>query len=316
MPNVLSTEKSRFVPRLLSLPLAALVLGLAACSGSAAPAPGASTASGGTIAVVASTNVYGDIAKTIGGDAVAVTSIIDNPGQDPHEYAADARTQLAVSKAQVVIQNGGGYDDFVATMLSTSTAKPRVLDVSDISGYDQEPADGEFNEHLWYDLPTMVNLTDRLSQDLGALAPDRAETFRANAAAYTTRLQALEKTEAGLKAAHDGTGVAITEPVPLYLLEAAGLVDKTPEAFSEAVEEGSDVAPAVLQQTAALFSGRQVGLLAYNEQTTGPQTEAVLAAARANDVPVVAVTETLPAGEDYVGWMQGNLDAVGTALKG
>ncbi|GAB2584293.1 metal ABC transporter solute-binding protein, Zn/Mn family [Microlunatus antarcticus] len=302
------------MPRLLALPAAALVLGLAACSGTAAPS--ASGAPAGTIAVVASTNVYGDIVKNVGGDGVTVTSIIDSPDLDPHEYTGDARTQLALSKAALVVENGGGYDDFVTTMLSATDTKARVVNVAEVSGYDQEPAQGAFNEHLWYDVPTMIRLTDQLAQDFTALAPDRAETFRANAAAYTTRLQGLERTEADLKKAHDGTGVAITEPVPLYLLEASGLVDKTPEAFSEAVEEGTDVPPAVLQQTVALFSGRQVGLLAYNEQTTGPQTEAVLKAARDNGVPVVGVTETLPAGQDYVGWMQGNLDAVGSALKG
>ena len=300
--------------RLLALPIAALALGLAACSGTASPAP--EGAADGTIAVVASTNVYGDLAKTVGGDAVSVTSIIDSPDKDPHEYTADARTQLALSKAQVVVENGGGYDDFVATMLSATTAKPRVLNVADLSGYDQEPAQGELNEHLWYDFPTMVKLTDQLAQGYAALVPAQADTFRTNAAALTAQLQGLEQSEASLKKERSGTGVAITEPVPLYLLEASGLVDKTPEAFSEAVEEGTDVPPVVLQQTLALFSGHQVGLLAYNEQTTGPQTEAVLAAAKQNNVPVVAVTETLPAGQTYVGWMQGNLDAVGSALKG
>jgi zinc/manganese transport system substrate-binding protein len=302
------------VSRLLALPVAALLLGLAACSGSAAPAP-ASSGGPGTISVVASTNVYGDIAAAVGGDAVAVSSIIDRPDQDPHEYTADARTQLRLSKAQLVIQNGAGYDDFVTTMLAATKAKPQVLTVADVSGYDQHPAEGDFNEHLWYDFPTMVRLTDRLSQDLAALAPDRAQTFRTNATAFTARLQAFERTEADLDRQHAGTGVAITEPVPLYLLAACGLVDRTPEAFSKAVEDGSDVAPAVLQQTVALFSGHQVGLLAYNEQTAGPQTDLVLAAARNAGVPVVGVTETLPAGQTYLTWMQANLDAVGSALK-
>ncbi|HEY0238272.1 MAG TPA: zinc ABC transporter substrate-binding protein, partial [Friedmanniella sp.] len=142
--------------RLLALPVAALVLGLAACSGSPSgvPARGAD----GTIAVVASTNVYGDIARSIGGDAVTVTAIIDRPDQDPHEYTADARTQLNLSKARLVIENGAGYDDFVNTMLAATTAQPRVITVADVSGYDQHPADGEFNEHLWYDFPTMIKL--------------------------------------------------------------------------------------------------------------------------------------------------------------
>jgi zinc/manganese transport system substrate-binding protein len=301
--------------RLLALPVIALVLGLAGCGGAAVPAPGAS-GSGGTIAVVASTNVYGDIARTVGGDAVTVTSIIDNPSQDPHEYTANARTQLALSKAQVVVENGGGYDDFVATMLSATAAKPRVLNVADVSGYDQHPAEGEFNEHLWYDLPTVAKVADQLRRDFSALAPDRAATFDANATAFTERLKGLERTEARLEQQHRGTGVAITEPVPLYLLEACGLVNRTPEAFSEAVEEGRDVPAAVLEQTLTLFRDHEVGLVAYNAQATGPQTEVVLAAARDAAVPVVPMTETLPEGQDYTSWMQTNLDAVDAALKG
>ena len=104
--------------------------------------------------------------------------------------------------------------------------------------------------------------------------------------------------------------------MPLYLLEAAGLVNKTPEEFSEAIEEDTDVAPAVLQETVSLFDQKQVGLLAYNEQTVGPQTESVLEAAQANGVAVVPVTETLPAGETYLTWMRKNVDAVAAAVDG
>ena len=95
-----------------------------------------------------------------------------------------------------------------------------------------------------------------------------------------------------------------------------GSSNKTPEEFSEAIEEGTDVAAGGPAADARLFSGHQVGLLAYNEQTSGPQTEAVLTAAQDNGIPVVPVTETLPAGEDYLGWMQGNLDAVRLGARG
>ena len=109
--------------------------------------------------------------------------------------------------------------------------------------------------------------------------------------------------------------MAITEPVPLYMLEAAGLVNKTPERFSEAIEEDTDVPPVVLKEIVNLFDTRQVKLLAYNQQTTGSQTEAVLAAAKRNNIPVVPVTETLPAEQTYLTWMQANLRAVSTALS-
>ena len=300
---------------------AVVMLGVAGCSSSSVGGPSSgssmsSSAAGGAgpVSVVASTNVYGDIVKTIGGPAVSVTSIIDSPEKDPHEYEADAQTQLALSKAQLVVENGGGYDDFVDTMLKSDRTKPTLINVTDVSGRDQDPAEGEFNEHVWYDLPTVEKLAAQLAIDLSASAPAQAATFKSNAEAFTAQLGQLQQYEAEIKAKHAGEGVAITEPVPLYLLEAAGLVNRTPEEFSEAIEEDTDVPPAVLRETENLFDTKQVKLLAYNAQTTSPQTEAIQGAAERNDIPVVPMTETLPPGQTYLSWMQANVQAVSSAL--
>src|SRR6185312_9471110 len=128
---------------------------------------------------------------------------------------------------------------------------------------------------------------------------------------FDSALGGLESEEAAIKASSaQGAGVAITEPVPLYLLLASGLVDKTPTAVSKAVEEGTDVPPAALEKTLALFSEHEVALLAYNEQTSGPETDQVIAAAKAAGIPVVGVRETLPEGKDYLSWMTDNLNSV------
>ncbi|MFD3402080.1 metal ABC transporter solute-binding protein, Zn/Mn family [Kribbella sp. NPDC058693] len=292
---------------------AAAVALLAACSSSAADETATSTSTTG-IQVVASTNVYGDIVKQIAGDKAEVTSIISDPDQDPHSYEANTQTQLSLSKAKVVIENGGGYDDFMDTMLkSAGNTSAKVLNVVDISGHPA-PAGGELNEHVWYDFPTVEKLAAQLATTLSEVDSANSSTYAANAAAFTGKVKALEATEASIRAAHNGAGAAITEPVPVYLLTACGLVNKTPGEFSEAIEEGTDVPAAVLQQTLTLFSAKQVKLLAYNEQTSGPETEKVLAAAKANGVAVVPVTETLPAGKDYLGWMTANLDAIRSAL--
>ncbi|RFA10981.1 ABC transporter substrate-binding protein [Subtercola boreus] len=291
---------------------------LAGCSsGSSATSAGSSgAAASGPIAVVASTDVWGEIAAEVGGDLVTVTSIIDDPSKDPHEYEADAQNQLALSKASVVVENGGGYDDFVDTMLSSSkNTGATVVNASTVSGYDLNPSTGAFNEHLWYDFPTVKKVVDQLATSFSRIDPAEASTFTANAAAYNTKIDALIATEAELKSTFQGEGAAITEPVPLYLLDAVGLVDQTPTEFSEAIEGGTDVAPDVLASTLALFSSGQVSVLVYNEQTSGPQTEAVLAAAKAGNVPVVPVTETLGSGESYLDWMTGNLQALKTALS-
>jgi len=287
---------------------AAIALTLAGCSSSSSAGSG-----DGTVRVVASTDVYGDIATTIGGDAVQVTSLMTDPAQDPHSFEASAQNQLAVSKADVVIENGGGYDDYMQNLVKgAKNSGVKVLNVVDLSG--KKPVDGELNEHVWYDFPTVQKFADALTAALSAADPSQKATFEKNASVFGEKLSALEATEAQLKSTYAGEGVAITEPVPLYLLDAIGLVNKTPEKFSEAIEEENDVSPIVLKDTLQLFSGHQVKLLAYNEQTTGAETEKVLAAAKAAGIPVVPVTETLPEGMHYIEWMSGNLDAVKGAL--
>jgi len=272
-----------------------------------------SAADNGKIRVVASTNVYGDIASTIAGNAVEVTALMSDPAQDPHSFEASAQSQLAVSKADILIENGGGYDDFMDTLRTGSkNTKATVLNVVDLSG--KKATGGELNEHVWYDFPTVQKLTTALTDALSKADPAQKATFAKNAKAFSGKLAALQTREAELKAKYAGECIAVTEPVPLYMLESSGLVNKTPEKFSAAIEAGTDVSPLVLQQTLALFSGHQVKLLAYNEQTSGPETERVMAAAKAAGIPVVPVTETLPKGKDYVGWMNANLDAVGAAL--
>lgn len=305
------------------LAVSLLAVPLAGCaSGSGAPSDDASASGGATLEVVASTDVYGDIAQQIGGDDVKVTSIIDSPDKDPHEYQATSRDQLALSTADVVIQNGGGYDDFVDTMISALPGgkSPVLLNAADISGYDQEPAEGEFNEHVWYDMPTMQKLAEEIEQAFSTADPAGAAAFEANEQAFTAKLDTIAAAEAAAKSSATGKGVAITEPVPLYLTSAMGLENRTPDEFSEAVEEGTDVPADVLKETLALFSEKQVAALVYNSQTTGATTDQVVAAAKAAGIPVVPVTETLPAdlpaGSGYVEWMTENVDAVASAIRG
>jgi zinc/manganese transport system substrate-binding protein len=266
------------------------------------------------INVVASTDVYANIAQSIGGKAVNVMSFISDPDQDPHSYEASAQNLLAISKADLVIENGGGYDDFINRMVKASHAKAKVLDVVEISG-KKAAAGRELNEHVWYDFPTVAVLADRLVAALSAFDAADASTFQANADAFETDVQGLISREGAIKASYAGKGVAITEPVPLYLLEAVGLRNETPPAFSAAVEESNDVSASVLQQTLDLFSAGKVKALVYNEQTSGPITEQVKKTAEEAGIPVVPVTETLPDGQSYITWMTENLNNVKQALS-
>jgi zinc/manganese transport system substrate-binding protein len=298
--------------RLLALPLVAgaAALALTGCATSSA----SSDASGdGTVRVVASTNVYGSLVETIGGDHVSVTSVLDDPSQDPHSFESSVTTQLAVSKADLLIENGGGYDDFMTTLAKSADTKADTINVVKLSGLDKG-GDSEFNEHVFYSYPTMVKLVADVAKRLGELDSADTATFEANADALTAKLHDLESQTAAAKKTDAGEKVAYTEPVPGYLFDAMGLDNVTPESFSEAIEEGDDVPPAALNDTLKLFTGGTAKLLAVNEQTSSPETEQVKQAAEKAGVPVVGVTETLPKGEDYVSWQQANIDAVTAAL--
>lgn len=283
---------------------------------------------------MSSTNVYGSIASIIGGEHVDVTSIIDSAAQDPHSYEASAQDQLAISKADVVIENGGGYDPFIDTLVDAAAGenveKVNVVDLSGLAPaeaehfhedeHDHAEDEGHehiegLNEHVWYDLATADTLASTLAHTFSHLDEDNAASYSENYTAFSEDLAALVASTEQLKAEFDGTGVALTEPVPGYLLEASGLRNLTPVDFSEAIEEGSDVSPASLRDTLALFGTGEVKLLAYNEQTSSPETERVRSAAEKNSVPVVSFAETLPDGEDYVSWMTNNIAAITDALS-
>ncbi len=301
-----------------ALALVAASAGLGLLLTGCAPTSGSSrgSAGDGIVEVVASTSVYGDIVRSIGGDKVSVTSVISRTSQDPHSYESTTQDKLAVSKAGLVVENGGGYDDFIQKLADdTGLDHNDVLNVVDASGLPKDGQGGSgFNEHVWYSLPAMTRLADALAARLGALEPASAETFRNNAAAFKESLGALETRLSAIKASAGQTPVAVTEPVPLYLLESAGLENKTPAAYTAAIEEGADVPPAVLRAAVQLVESGGIRLLAYNLQTEGPQTLALKKAAGSAHVPVVDFSETLPDGKSYLQWMTDNVANIANAL--
>ncbi|WP_372467656.1 metal ABC transporter solute-binding protein, Zn/Mn family [Microbacterium maritypicum] len=316
-------------------------LALAGCS----TTPAAGEGDDGTITVVASTNVYGDIAAQIGGDRVEVESLITSASQDPHSYEATARDRLTVQKADLVIENGGGYDAFVDTLLEDAK-DPHVVtavefshdfpgneghdeaehDHADDESHDHDHAEGEegheghnhiegFNEHVWFDPHTMIHVVEAISDELAELDPDGAKEFAANADEIVADLEGFEADLETIKTDAAGATVFMTEPLPGYLAAAAGLTDVTPEGFAESVEEGTDVAPAVLLEALKVIEDGQATALLTNAQTGGAETERVEAAAKDAGIPVVAFTELLEDGSSYSEWMSDAIKSLAAAVQ-
>ena len=301
----------------------AAALTLSACSSSdptsteSAPA----TPVDGPITIVASTNVWGSVAEAVAGDLATVTSIISDPSADPHSYEASPADAASVSEASLVVYNGGGYDQFIEDILGSegknvpSVDAFTLLDESHDHASDEPTSEaaaeptaddghshGEVNEHVWYNAEVAAHAAEEIADKLGQLDPDNAAQYTANAETFHEQVHAITDVTAKIAADFPNAPVAQTEPIAHYLIEESDLDDRTPEDFKDSIEEGNDPSPASIAATRDLFTSKSVRALVYNIQTEDAVTQDIRSTSEAAGIPVVEVTETLPAGMTYIEW--------------
>jgi zinc/manganese transport system substrate-binding protein len=283
---------------------------LAACSSS--PSDPAAKPKGRDIRVVAAENEYGNVASQIGGRYVSVTSVESNPNTDPHTYEVSPGVAQAVSSAQLVIQNGVGYDDFM-TKIESASANPerKVINVQHLLGLpDSTP-----NPHLWYSPKTMPKVATALAADLSTLQPAHAAYFKARATTFMSSLGPWLAAIAHLKATYPNATVATTEPVADYMLEAAGTHNLTPFRFQADIMNGVDPSPQDVTFQTGLFTGHKVKVFVYNQQVTDSLTQSFISDARKAGIPIVGVYETMPTpGFNYQSWMLAEVQALQKAV--
>ncbi|HVW79354.1 MAG TPA: zinc ABC transporter substrate-binding protein [Mycobacteriales bacterium] len=280
--------------------MAALLVSVVAGCGSAGPSGSGGYGGTGRIDVVAAENFWGNIAQQIGGRHVQVTSIISDPNTDPHVYQSDPQDAAEISNAQLVIENGLGYDDFIDKILATG-GRPgrRVLSVQkvlDITGSNPNP-------HVWYWTARLPQVAAAIAAQLSAIDPKDAGDFTAGAKRFDASLRPLVAIIAEIKKKYAGTEISYTERVPGYLVQAAGLVLGTPASFSLAIEDGNDPSPQDTETFDADITGHKVKVLLYNSQVVDAQTTKIKQLATSAGIPIVGVSETLPPSySDFQAW--------------
>jgi zinc/manganese transport system substrate-binding protein len=260
-----------------------------------------SSGAGGKIVAVGAENEYADVIQQVGGKYVQVSAVMSNPNTDPHTFEASASVGRLINAAQLVVQNGLGYDTFMNTIENAVPDSSRdVIVVQKLLGLpDSTP-----NPHLWYEPATMPAVAKAIAAGLASLQPAHAAYFKANAAAFTASLAGWDAAIAAFKAKYPGTPVATTEPVADYLLQAAGADNLTPWAFQADIMNGTDPSAQDVAVQRSLFTQHKVKVFLYNQQVTDSLTESFISLARANGIPVVGVYETMPEpGYHYQSWM-------------
>ena len=281
---------------------------LAGCSS----ASGAPTAPSGGIVAVGAENEYANVIGQIGGKYVRVVAILSNPTTDPHTFESSPSVSQTVSAAQLVVQNGVGYDAWMNKIeAATPNSKRKIIDVQALLHLpDSTP-----NPHLWYAPATMPAVAKAIAADLTALLPAHAAVFKANLARFNASLRPWYQALAHFKAAYPGTPVATTEPVGDYMLQAAGARNLTPFGFQQDIMNGVDPSPQDVSTETSLFSSRKVRAFLYNHQVTSSLTQSFLGLAHKYGIPVVGLYETMPTpGYDYQSWMLAEVRALQRAV--
>ena len=276
----------------------------------------------GVVKVVASTNVWGDVVKQLGGDWVEVEVIIDDPLQDPHSYEASARDQLAVNDAEVVVLNGGGYDDFLSQLVNTADSEDAkwviyAFDPEESAGArDSEAhAHDHENEHVWYDFVSVMEFADKFLGTMGEIRPEAFDDLNQNYDFFSSEIANLTIRMEALRDHSLGLGVIATEGVGNLLLEHAGFINQTPEALADAIEEETEVPPAALAEAEALIENRLVSLLVTNSQVEDQVSSRLSKLAESKSIPVVQLSELIPDPKmDYLDWMNQVLDQLQEAI--
>lgn len=285
--------------RALAFPLA---LALACLTSAAIAAP---------IQIVAAENFYGDVAAQIGGSHVAVTSILSNPDDDPHLFESSASTARSLATADIVIYNGVDYDPWMDKLLSASTNdKRKVVVVADVTGHKS----GD-NPHLWYEPKTLPAVAATVAMALESGDPANAVDYSANLQKFIAAWDKVVAGAADIKTQFAGTTVTATEPVFGYMAEAMGLTVINND-FQIAMMNDTEPSPKDVAAFEDSLKSGAVKILFYNSQVTDDTTTRLLVLAKAGNVPVVGVTETMPAGKTVQTWFSDEIAAVHAALAG
>jgi zinc/manganese transport system substrate-binding protein len=263
------------------------------------------------VKVVAAENFYGDVAAQIGGDYVAVTSILSNPDDDPHLFEASASTAKALVDAKIVVVSGADYDPWMEKLLSANKA-PGRREILVATLAHKKAGD---NPHLWYNPATMKAVGNTLGVDLAIVDPAHRADYQKGATAFAASLEPLEAKISAMRAKYVGQPITASEPVFGYMAELLGLKVHN-EKFALAVMNNTEPSASEVAGFEDDLKGHKVKAMLYNAQASEPAVQRLVQIAKDEKIPVVGVSETEPADATYQQWMMSQLDALDKALSG
>jgi zinc/manganese transport system substrate-binding protein len=324
------------VSRRLGIVLLAIGVALVAYIPIMAPVAAQSPTAGAPLQAVASFSILADLVENVGGEAVEVTTLI-GPGVDAHTYDPAPADLVVLAEADVVFQNGLGFEPWLDQFFSS--AQPpgaRVIVAEGITpreagkdegheGQEQPAPDagsghGQYDPHVWHDVANVIVMVGNIRDALIAADQARAELYEANAAAYIDELEVLDASireqvatlppeRRKLVTSHDTFG---------YFAAAYGFEVLGTALGSLSTEAGD---PSARDIATLITEIEEAGVPAiFAENVANPDLMASIAAEAGVELAPPLYTDALgppgSPGETYIGMMQSNVTSIVDALSG
>ena len=182
---------------------------ISAFIGSALSAPSVWAAE--KIPVVTSFSILGDLVQQVGGEHVAVTALV-GPNGDAHMYQPTPQDTIRLTKSQLFVVNGLGFEGWMERLVSASHYKGKVITAStgihplafnnaeEDAGHDAEEhhddehAHGNQDPHAWHSIPNTVQYVHNIANGLSEIDPTHKAEYQTNANHYIQQLEQLDKT--------------------------------------------------------------------------------------------------------------------------
>jgi zinc/manganese transport system substrate-binding protein len=262
------------------------------------------------VSVVVSVDQWGDIVGRIAGGCGRVTTIIGGSSGDPHDYEPTPADAAAFEDAALVVVNGLDYDPWADQAVAALDRRPEVVNAGAVAGLER----GD-NPHVWYAPDHVFAVADAVTTTLEEIEPDNASYFDRNHRSWLRSMQPYRAELDRLEPIAADKPFGATEGVFDYMADALGMRNATPDGYERAAANEAEPSPGDLHEFEQALDDRAMAVLFFNTQTEGAVPDQLRGQADDAGVPVVEVTETVPAQYDsFESWQVSQLRALANAL--
>ena len=268
--------------------------------------------SGKQLNVVAGENFWGSIASQLGGTRVTVTSIINNPAGDPHDYESTPNDARTLAQADYVILNGAGYDDWASKLMAANPVSGRkVFAVANLLG--KKAGD---NPHFWYNPDYVERVADQITSDYKSLDPADSSYFSQQRTAFESALKPYHDIISAIKTKFANQKIGSSESIYVYQAQALNLDLITPQAYLDAENNGTDPPASAVAEFNQQIAHKQIKVMMLNVQTVSNETRNLQQEIEQQHIPIVEITETIrPVGTKFQDWQVAQLQKLQDALS-